>query len=151
MFGRRSILCTQLGNCPKLCTLWQQGHSIVGKSNNPGSQLFFCENNEEIQLLENLFHPIPIHPLIAFEHLSLYIPMHLNVVALNILLSDNIFAWHWKTVVDCMENIEKRQQWLILPKNFPRTQLWFNQNNGAEFKKFQWQRHLEAVYDIRSG
>ena len=22
---------------------------------------------------------------------------------------------------------------------------------GAVFKKFQWQRHLEAVYDIRSG
>ena len=31
--------------------------------------------------------------------------------------SENTFAGHWETVVDCMENIEKRQQWLILPKN----------------------------------
>ena len=27
--------------------------------------------------------------------------------------SENIFAGHWETVVDCMENIGKRQQGLI--------------------------------------
>ena len=52
----------------------------------------------------------------------------MNIGAKRILLSENIFAGHWETVVDCMKNIEKRQQLLILPKNCRRTQLWFNQN-----------------------
>ena len=33
-----------------------------------------------------------------------------KIRAIRILLSENTFAGHWETVVDCMENIEKRQQ-----------------------------------------
>ena len=33
-----------------------------------------------------------------------------KIGALRILLSENTFAGHWETVVDCMENIEKHQQ-----------------------------------------
>ena len=40
-----------------------------------------------------------------------------KIGALRILLSENTFAGHWETVEDFMENIEKRQRWLILPKN----------------------------------
>ena len=58
-----------------------------------------------------------------------------KIGAIRILLSENTFAGHWETVVDCMENIEKRQQWLILPKNCLRTQLWFNQNIRSSIQK----------------
>ena len=44
-------------------------------------------------------------------------------------------AGHWETVVECIENIEKHQQWLILPKNCLRTQLWFNQNIRSSIQK----------------
>ena len=99
-------------------------------------------------------HP-SIHPLIAFKPVYTKAfrccDFKFKIGALRLFLSENTFAGHWETGVDCMENIEKRQQWLILPKNCLRTQLWFNQNIRNSIKKFRWQRHLEAVYDIRSG
>ena len=58
-----------------------------------------------------------------------------KIVVLRTLLSENTFAGHWETVVDCMENIGKCQQWLILPRNCLRTQLWFNQNIRSSIKK----------------
>ena len=57
------------------------------------------------------------HPLIAFEHLSLYIhytkamrrwDYNVNIEGLtNHFAPENIFAGHWETVY-CMENIKKR-------------------------------------------
>ena len=58
-----------------------------------------------------------------------------NIAAVRILFSEKTYGGYWETVVDCMENIEKRQQWLILPKNCLRTQLWFNQNIRRSIKK----------------
>ena len=55
--------------------------------------------------------------------------------ALRILLSENTFAGHWETVVDCMENIGKCEQWLILPRNCLRTQLWFHKNIQSSIQK----------------
>ena len=55
-----------------------------------------------------------IHPIIAFEHLNLYIQKQLDAVTINSkleqyqLFSENTFAGHWETVADCMENIEQR-------------------------------------------
>ena len=48
------------------------------------------------------------------------------------------------TVVDCRENIEKRQQWLVLPKNCLRTQLWFNQNIRSSIHNGQQSAALHA-------
>ena len=56
----------------------------------------------------------------------------IKIVVIRTLLWENTFAGHWETVVDCMENIGKCQQWLILPRNCLRTQLWFNQNLRSE-------------------
>ena len=33
-------------------------------------------------------------------------------------------------------------------KELPQTQQWFNQNMLSNTQKFQWQRQLEAVFDI---
>ena len=50
-----------------------------------------------------------------YTYHTYYIKKHLSdykfkIGALRILLSENTFAGHWETVVDCMENIGKRQQ-----------------------------------------
>ena len=86
-------------------------------------------------------HP-SIHLYSSFEHCK---PVYtkafrrydykFKIGAVRILLSENTFAGHWETVVDCMENIKKCQQWLILPKNCLRTQLWFNQNIRSSIQK----------------
>ena len=55
--------------------------------------------------------------LIAFEHVKPVCTKafkccdyKFKIGALRILLSENTFARHWETVVDCMENIGKCQQ-----------------------------------------
>ena len=56
----------------------------------------------------------------------------IKIVVIRTLLWENTFAGHWETVVDCMENIGKCQQWLILPRNCLRTQLWFHKNGSRQ-------------------
>ena len=68
---------------------------------------------------------------IAFRHCN----YNFKIGALRIVSWDDTFAGYWETVVDCVENIEKRQQWLIWPKNCLRTHLWFNQNIHSSIKK----------------
>ena len=58
-----------------------------------------------------------------------------KIVVLRTLLSENTFAGHWETVLDCMENIGKCEQWLILPRNCLRTQLWFHKNIQSSIQK----------------
>ena len=57
----------------------------------------------------------PTHPsTLAFQHGSLYVQKHLGIVTTKStlepknLLSENTLTGHWETLVDCMENIEKR-------------------------------------------
>ena len=39
---------------------------------------------------------------------------------LNYSASENTFAGHWETVVDCMENIEKRLAMINFTKDLPK-------------------------------
>ena len=72
--------------------------------------------NDKDHLVGQLTRYYPSHPLIAFEHLSLYIHKHSGVVTTNLKLDHKriYFAGHWETVVNSIVNIEKCQQWLIL-------------------------------------
>ena len=63
-----------------------------------------CCQKRCLQIFPYPSHPsIPIRPLIAFEHLSLYIQNYkIKIGAIRILRSENTLG-QWETVVDCME------------------------------------------------